>query len=186
MILNRLFKLFSLCAVALMLLFTGCGDDDSAPDGVAGTIVGTWTGASATFDSFLIDGQDVSALIEELRQVLIDLGGSEAEADEFAQEFEDSLTEALTESFEGTFTFKADGTYEVSDDQGTDSGTWEVTNNDQALLFDRGTTDELEIEIVSYSDTRFEGLVDIEEQDDIDDDGSANTIAATLRIVFTR
>ena len=177
-----------LLAVAISTLtFVACSeDDDEGPEGTAGDLIGTWTGGSATLNSFTINGEDISDFFAELIQALIESGFSEAEAEAFAMEFEDALSSGFTEPFEGSITFNEDGTYTSTDAEGSDSGTWELTNNDQAILFDKGSVDELEVAIVSLTDTRFEGLVEFSETEDIDEDGTADTIAVSVTIVFTR
>ena len=176
-----------LLVIALATLtLVACSEDDDGPAGITGDLIGTWTGGSATINSFTINGEDLSTFLDAFIQLLIDAGASQADADAFADEFEDELSAGFTEFFEGSITFDENGTYTSTDSEGSDSGTWELTNNDQTILFDKGTEDELEVEIVSLTDTRFEGLIQISETEDIDEDGTADILAASISLVFTR
>lgn len=53
-------------------------------------------------------------------------------------------------------TFKTDGTYSVvesifGEEESTDSGTWEFIEDETAILFDKGTEDEMELTVNSLS-----------------------------------
>ena len=188
MITKTLKNLLLLIVAFAILTFVSCAEDDDGPDGeISGTLIGTWTGGSATVNSFLVNGEDISSFIEDFIQLLIDSGLSQEEANVFAEEFENGFAEGFTEIFEGTFTFNEDGTYSVTDSEGSDSGTWELANDDQTVVIDRGTEDEIELEIVSLTESRFEGLiVEFIEDGDLDGDGIDDTIALSVSIVFTR
>ncbi len=188
MIIKTLKNLLLLVVAVATLTLVACSeDDDDGPAGVTGDLIGTWTGGSATVNSFTINGEDISTFIDAFVQLLIEAGASQAEADAFAAEFEDELSAGFTEFFEGSITFNEDGTYNSTDAGVTDDGTWELANNDQTIVFDKGTVDELEVQIVSLTDSRFEGLVQENETEDLDDDGTADDVlAVSITLVFTR
>lgn len=187
MIINTLRNLLLLLIAVATLTFISCSEDDDGPDGeVSGTLVGTWTNGSATVNSFLINGEDISVFIDDFIQLLVDAGSLEEDALALADLFEDGLEEEFTEPYEGSITFNEDGTYSSSDSEGSDSGTWELSNNNQTIIFDKGTEDELEVEIVSLTDSRFEGIIEIAETDDLDEDGTADTFLISMTVVFTR
>ena len=185
---NYVRNLLLLLVAFTTLTFVACSEDDDGPDGeISGTIVGTWTGASATVNSFTINGEDISVFLDEFKQFLIDFGGStQAEADAAIAELEALLQEGYTEVFDGTMTFNEDGTYEFTDSTGPESGTWELSNDGRTLTFDPGTEDELAMSIVSLTDDRLEGAILFEESDDADLDGTDDTLSVSISIVFTR
>ncbi len=173
--------------ISMLALMTSCSEDeDEIPGDVSGSIVGTWTGGTATLNSFTVNGEDFSVYIEALIQELIDAGFPVEDAEAFFDDFEEAFVQGATETFDGTLTFNADGTYESTDSEGTDTGTWELIKNDESILIDKGTDEELEIQIISLSDSRFEGLIEDEEVDDFDDDGVDDTFAISVSITLTR
>ena len=169
-----------------MLVLFSCSEDEPSGGEISGTLVGTWTDGTATINSFTINGEEISNFLETLKQLLIGFGTPEAEADVFISELESELEEEFTETFEGTIEFKDDGTYVATDSEGTDTGTWELIDGNQSILFDKGTDDELTMRIVSLTDSRFEGLIEEVESGDIDDDGDSDTISVSVTIVLTR
>lgn len=186
---NTIKNLLLLFTAVVALTLTSCSEDDGGDgtiaDDVAGTLEGTWTSGTVTVNSITIDGQDIAVFLEEFRQLLIELQVPEEEIDALLDEFEEGFSEDF-EDLDGSLTFNADGTYEISDTSGTDTGTWALSNNDETLTLDGGTEDELVMNIVSLTDTRFEGLVTEEISEDLDEDGTTNEVAISVTFVLAR
>ncbi len=177
-IMTKLIKSLLLLAVAISALtLVSCSeDDDDGPSGVSGTLVGSWESASVTIDEITVNGQDLVAYLQGIGfpQELIDF-------------FEAGLAEGTEESFAIDLEFRADGTYTATDETGSENGTWELTNGDTVILFDKGTENEFEMTIVSLTDTRFEGSVmDVDNSEDIDEDGTNDELSISLTLVLTK
>lgn len=180
-------NLLLLGVIATALTLVSCGDDDGDSGGnITGSLVGTWTGGTATVNSFTINGEDVSVFLEQYRDLLIESEEfTEEEADAFLEFFEEILIGGFTETFEGTITFNEDGTYESTDSEfGTETGTWELSGS--TLTIDGGTEDELDVEVVSLTDSRFEGTIKEDVSEDLDGDGTSDDLSIDVTIVFTR
>lgn len=181
-----------LMAFVFAFSITSCSDDDEDDNGgtpadVAGTLEGTWTSGTVTVNSITINGEDFTSYFSEQFQPLVDAGFlTQAEADALAAEFEGELTTSYQEDIEGSITFNPNGTYQTIDDDGTLSGTWSLTNNDQTLLIDEGTEDELSLQIVSLTNSRLEATYSEIETEDVDGDGMGETLNVSITYVFTR
>jgi len=178
--------LLLLALFSSMLVLFSCSEDEPSGGEISGTLVGTWTDGTATINSFTINGEEISNFLETLKQLLIGFGTSEEQAEVFISELEGELKEEFTETFEGSIEFKDDGTYVATDSEGADIGTWELIDDNQSILFDKGTDDELTVRIVSLTESRLEGLIEEVETEDIDDDGDSDTISVSVTIVLTR
>ena len=188
---NTIKNLLLLFVFAALMLTSCSGDDggdvvmDDEEMGAAGTLEGVWTSGTATINSITIDGQDLDDWLEDLRQELIEGGLSEEDINDILMQNTDAFTEGY-EDLDGTLTFNSDGTYEINDSEGSDTGTWELTNEDQTLILDQSTADELAMDIVSLTASRFEGLVEEELGLSNDEEGSNSIVAISATFVFER
>ncbi|MFT4737003.1 MAG: hypothetical protein ACI92W_001112 [Paraglaciecola sp.] len=170
-----------------LVLFTACGSDEEATPDAGENLLGNWTVQSASVNSVLINGEDISVFFDDLRQLLEGIGIPQGEIDATIQEFEDNLEEQFESAFDNTtFVFNSDGTYELMNPQGSSGGNWELTNNDAAILFDAGTADEITLDIVSFTSTMLVGTITQTEIEDFEGDGTSDTLEITLDITFVK
>jgi len=158
------------------------------PSDVAGSLEGTWTISSASLESIAINGEDFTIFFQDLFQDLLDLGFvTQAEVDESINLFESEIEGDFTDEFEGMLTFNANGTYTIADSEGMDTGMWNLKNGDKTLVIDEGTEFEVEIDIVSLTNSRFEGsITESDNSEDIDEDGTDDELEIVLNLIFTK
>lgn len=182
---KTIIKNFLLVLTAILsLTIISCSKDDDPGAGIdPDALVGTWTTGSVSVQSITIDGEPFSDFLDAFRELLIGFGATQAEADEAIAELEAELEEGSTEGFPSAITFNSNGTYEVTvEGEGSDTGTWEFTKNETAILIDKGTDDETEIQIVSLTESRFEGTITMTEEDE----ELGSEISIILSIVFNK
>lgn len=174
---NYLKTRFLILLTITAFVFVSCSDDDDeTPEGPSGQIVGSWQSSTVDVGDLEING-------ESFVDFYTALGVPQMVIDQLESTFESSASQG----FEVDFEFKADGTYEAEDSEGTYNGTWELTSNDTKLLFDKGTTDEFEFDIAALTDSRLElAYTESDNSEDIDLDGTNDEITFTISIVLTK
>ncbi len=139
-----------ICLVSLFLL-SGCDKDDPKPQN---NIIGNWTVQSLAID-IRIGGQTFVAY-------LMSMGFSEADAQEFADTFNDSFEQGVS----GTIEFKTDGTYRAVDESGSVStGKWELTSDNKTLTIDKGTADETVFTVKTLTASNLNLSASVEDDD---------------------
>ena len=160
---NSILSLQQLLMIVLVVFAFACGDDDEGSDPPPPTtedmLVGTWTTSSINIELTVGEKSLADYLVE-------DLGWSEADANFYSQLFEAELESAV----DGTLTFNDDGTYDSNFDDSPDEGTWSLSADDTTITLDAGTSDEVDITIVSITDTTLVVTLGDSEFDDLDDD----------------
>ncbi|MEM6845407.1 MAG: hypothetical protein AAF944_03500 [Bacteroidota bacterium] len=131
---KNLQKLFSTTLIAcLAVTLFSCSDDDEQLSTEVG-IIGQWTVESA---EMTIDGKSLETFVEEsINQLKTQLGDNFD--DEMAELLQESFSELdLSEEFENTtLEFKEDKTAIVTDEDGTESGTWSANDKELTITFD--------------------------------------------------
>ncbi len=150
---KRLSHLSSLICVIFLFLLSACDKDDPKPQN---NLIGNWTIQSLTID-IRIGNQTFVAY-------LMAIGFSEAEAQEFANSFNDSFAQSIS----GTIEFKADGSYRAVDETGSvTTGKWELTADNKTLTTDKGTEDEtvFTVKTLTASNLNLSASVEDDEMD---------------------
>ena len=166
----QIFKtLFLIGSIAFFV--SSCKKDKETKDA---DIVGNWTISSATV-SATIDGKSLS-------QYFLDLGTSSTEADQFAQAFND----AVQQSFTGTVNIKSDHTYTINSGGSSDGGTWALNSSGDKLTLDAGTADEATFDILSVDKNSLHIKFSQDQMDDLNGDGTDETIAVSVDMNLTK
>lgn len=158
---RRLSNLKILLFIAILtFVFTGCSDDDNGGNpSPADNLIGTWT----------VDNVDITAMVgnQSLTDFFINEGGlTEQEAALAYTLFETFLMAEVT----GSITFKDDNTYVSNFGGSPDDGTWSLSSDGKTLTLDAGTVDEVEIEVVSLTNSTANMLFAQTVMQDLDDD----------------
>jgi hypothetical protein len=158
----NLLKQGTLLLLVSVFILTSCEKDEESKED---QLIGKWNITSVE-TVITINGKDIIDYFME------DLGLSQSEAEEFAEWFTFDIT--------GTIEIKSDGTYETVFDGETDSGTWELVDN--TLTLDKGTNDEVEVEIISITSSKlvFE-MVESDNSEDFDEDGTNDTLVMKMK-----
>lgn len=116
-----------------VVTFQSCTKKSEAP---ADVIVGKWTISSATIDAS-INGKSLS-------EYYFDAGSSQADADQIAQTF----LNTIHQSYSGTLEFFNNYSYTQNNNFSTHNGTWTLSPNGQKLILDEGTSSESFFDVV--------------------------------------
>ncbi len=147
--LQRVLALFFIMLFAVSAVSCDDDDDDVEPSRMELLTGGTWTGAA-----IFVGGSDLT---------------------DFFKNFEDDPWDITT----WRLSFNRNGTYTIQGDwvePSPYSGTWEFTNNEQAILFDKGNPDAETIIIKRLTSSELYLDMEIE-----DEDGSTMTGEVRLR-----
>lgn len=155
------------------MVFTSCNDDEEGEVGGKADLVGTWSFADVGVE-FTIDGED---FIEWAKEAF-DLTESEA------QELEELFSEDFTDGFDGNVTFNDDNTYSATSDGETENGTYSlngdkltiVPDDEESIIFDVVKLNSSTL-VISSTET---------ETDDLDEDGTSETLEVTLSLTLEK
>jgi len=166
-----------LLTIISVALFSCSDDNDEGPVGVSGSLIGEWSASSAQVDELTINGQDFSTFLSGLGLPT-----------EFVELFEEEFAgDDLIDEFVFDITFNEGGTYLLEDTDGSETGTWELISNNSKILLDKGTEDEFEMDIVELTDVRLEtSISEVDNSEDIDEDGTNDEISLSISLIFTR
>lgn len=116
----------------LGLIFISCSDDDDDAAAPA-TIIGAWEAIDSDVDvSMKMNGQELDQTLVEQLLLLVGID-----------------TEILDEDDNSIIEFDEDGTYMITDDSGSDSGTYSLSSDGKTITIDN----EIEFNIVSLTAT---------------------------------
>lgn len=167
---------FRIMIVLLVLFVAACGSDDDDNDNLstADKLVGTWTTSSINIDASVGD--------QSLTDYLVDEVGLSAE-DAAAQY--GLFVAALQSEVTGSITLNADNTYETDFGNGTDSGTWSLSTDEETLTLTDGS-DATEVTVNSVSGSTWNASIgDVITMDLDDDPGTPDeevTVVANLTL----
>ncbi len=166
---KNLKNLLLLPILGSVLFLAGC-DKQSDPT-PRDLVVGSWTVSKITA-TITVGGQSLVAYFKSL-------GLSDADAQQYADEFEDSFQETAS----GKIEFKADGTYKSSDSAGGDvsTGKWELSSDGKILTTDKGTADETVLNVSTLTANKMNLNATIE-----DEDVGADTFTIKLDMELTK
>jgi hypothetical protein len=175
MIKNLKFSLFSLFFATVLLLGSCVEENEPA----ASAIVGTWN-----YDSYQLD---VSVNGQDLITYLVQVMGLTQQEAQFAQSLFTSSLFDESELDGTTFTFNPDGTYSVKNDGvEEDSGTYQVQNNNTALILNSSDGTEEEFVIETLTNSRL--IISFEDsfEEDIDEDGTLEDIGLDFELTLVK
>ena len=164
---SLIYPLFILCA-----FFVSCSDDDEEDN----LLVGTWSIQTTDID-VLVNGEDyVDYLVNTFGLSMAEAQLSEVGLEEEASVFDDDVTLSLSSS----------GNYTAMEGSESFEGTWTANADNTMITFDQGTSDEIAFNIVTLTDSQMVLEVTEEEQEDLDDDGTSETLSISISMTFTR
>lgn len=164
------FNFIALGAIGMLLVFTtSCNKDD---EDITASIVGAWTVTETTMD-MTIDGVSwLDYMVNEL--------GLPTETAELAWSEMQGETD-----FDGTAEFAAEGIF-ASKWEGDDpeSGTWSLDGNKLSINVEGEDT--MVFDVITLSETQL--VIELREADadDMDQDGTEETLEMIMKITFTR
>lgn len=153
------------------LILTACSKDDSPSD----NIVGTWTAGDATFTA-MVGTRSLSQYFTEV------MGLSATEA----QMYTNLFTQGIQQGFTGTIQIKADGTYSANMGGGTDTGTWSLSPDGKKITIDSSTDSPATYDVVELTANLLHLNISESETEDLNDDGTPETIEMTIDVKFTK
>ncbi|SNT27166.1 hypothetical protein SAMN05421640_3083 [Ekhidna lutea] len=162
--------------LVILSVFIACSEDEGITAGVSGKLIGSWNSGSVAVTDITINGDDLATYYTNL-----------GISPDLIEQIETALESEIEQGFQIDIEFKSDGTYTSTDSEGTDSGTWELTSNDTKVLFDKGTEDELEVNIVSLTESMFVGsFTQVDDSEDIDEDGINDELSISISITLNK
>ena len=170
---KSMYKSFSsLLAISLFTFIVSCKEDDEVVVATEAELIGTWTTQSSQVDA-TINGKDmIDFLIDAF-----EMTEQEAQIAKEAFEADNEMDSGTTIELKSNHTYTAKATGEDPDD-----GTWKLSTDGKKLLIDEGTDDEMEFEIKSISGSNLSLFTERSEKDDLDQDGTDDTIAVKLTL----
>lgn len=162
-----------ICSIVLItvLILSSCKKDPTPAD----NIIGTWTAGTPSFTAMVGS--------KTLTQYFIDvLGLSPTEAQQFTTLFNQSIQQ----SFTGTIQFKSDGTYTANLGGSPDSGTWTLSADGLKLTIDPSTDLPTTFDIVELTSSKLRFSITESDSQDLNDDGTMETITISIDLTFTK
>jgi hypothetical protein len=153
------------------LILSSCSKDSTPAD----DLVGTWTIQSATFTAMVGN--------KTLTQYFIDvLALTPAEA----QQFTDLFNQQMQQSFTGTFQMKSDNTYTSTMGGTPDTGTWSLSSDNKKLTIDSSTDSPVILDVIQLTSSTLHLQGTETETEDLNDDGTLETITVSIDLTFTK
>ena len=152
------------------LTFSSCKKDTKSDP-----IVGKWTAGTTTFTAMVGD--------KTLNQYYVDIMGlSQADADNYTALYQLFLTSAFT----GTITIKSNNTYTDNLGGTADSGTWSLNTDQTELTIVSGTDGPTTLDVVELTSSKLRLHTTEIVQQDLNSDGTDETINVTVDVTFTK
>jgi len=162
-----------ICAVLIAALaITSCKKDSSSAVTLAG---GTWTAGTPTFTTMV----GTKTLTQYYTDVM---GLTAAQAAQYAA----VVNLALTQSFTGTIQFKSDNTYTANLGGTPDSGTWSLSADGKKLTIDSSTDAPVTADVIELTSNKLSVAITDTTSEDLNSDGTPETITVNVTIPFTR
>ncbi|HLN56537.1 MAG TPA: DUF4923 family protein [Bacteroidales bacterium] len=153
------------------VLITSCEKDKPDP---ADNLVGTWTAESAIVDA-KVGGMTMN-------EYFTGLGYSAADA----QLLTNLFNVTVQQNFTGTITFNSDKTYTSTLGNGSDTGTWALSNDSKQLTIDSATDPAIILNIDKLSSDELKVNWNETGQQDLNNDNVAESITANVKMTFTK
>ncbi len=162
-------NLFAILFVGVLI--TSCEKDKDDP---IDNLVGTWTAESADADA-MIGGKTMTEYFTGL--------GYTAEE---AQLLENLFIITLQQNFTGTITFNSDMTYIANLGGESDSGTWNLSNDNKQLTIDSSTEPPLIFNVQTLTANELRVTWTETGQEDMNDDGVPELITVDVDMTFNK
>jgi len=153
------------------LILSACSKDETPTD----NLIGTWTAGSATFTAMVGN--------KTLTQYFTDIMGLTASE---AQQFTDLFNQGIQQSFTGTMQIKSDGTYTSSMGGTTDTGTWSLSSDGKKLTIDSSTEAPMTFDVIELTSSKLHLNVSESNSEDLNSDGTLETITISIDVTFTK
>jgi hypothetical protein len=161
------------CVVLIAgLAIASCKKDSSSEVTLAG---GTWTAGTPTLT--------VMVGTKTLTQYYTDVMGLTAA---LASQYSAAVNAVLMQSFTGTIQFKSDNTYTATLGGTPDSGTWSLSSDGKKLTIDSNTDVPVTADITELSSNKLVVTLKDTESEDLNSDGTPETLTINITIPFTR
>jgi hypothetical protein len=162
-----------ICVILIATLAAAsCKKDSSTAVTLEG---GTWTAGTPTFTAMVGT--------KTLNQYFTDVMGLTADQ---AVQYTALVNLALMQSFTGTIQFKSDNTYTANLGGTADSGTWSLSADGKKLTIDSNTDNPETADVTELTANKLTISIVSTESDDLNSDGTDETITANVTIPFTR
>ena len=153
------------------LILSSCSKEDTPTD----NLIGTWTAGTATFTATVGDKTLVQYFTDEMGLTAVE-----------AQQFATLFTMGMQESFTGTIQFKSDGTYVDNMGGTTDTGTWSLSSDSKTLTIDSSSEPPMDLDVIELTSSKLHLNVSETESEDLNDDGTPETLAISIDVTFTK
>ena len=154
------------------LAVTSCKKSSSSTVTLEG---GTWTAGTPTFTAMVGT--------KTLTQYYTDVVGLTADQ---AAQYTAIVNLALMQSFTGTIQFKSDNTYTANLGGTPDSGTWSLSADGKKLTIDSSTAAPETADITELTSNKLTVSLTTTMSEDLNGDGTPETITVNITIPFTR
>lgn len=154
------------------LAITSCKKDSSSTVTLAG---GTWTAGTPTFTTMVGT--------KTLTQYFTDVMGLTATE---ALQYTTLVNLGLMQAFTGTIQFKSDNTYTSNLGGVADSGTWSLSTDGKKLTIDSSTDVPETLDVTVLTSNKLTVSTTGNTYEDLNSDGTDETIAVHVEIPFTR
>lgn len=161
-----------LCVVLITALAIASCKKDSSTVTLVG---GTWTAGTPT----------ITAMVgtKTIAQYFTDVMGLTADQ---AAQYSTAANLLLMQSFTGTIQFKSDNTYTANLGGTPDSGTWSLSADGKQLTIDSSSAAPETADITELTANKLTVSFTTTESEDLNNDGTPETITVSVTIPFTR
>ncbi len=164
-------KIISVILIAGLAVIS-CKKDSNSKVTLEG---GTWTAGTPTFTAMVGT--------KTLTQYFTDVVGLTADQ---ALQYTAVANVVIMQSFTGTIQFKSDNTYTANLGGTADSGTWILSADGKKLTIDSSTADPMTADITELTSNKLTVSIITTESEDLNSDGTPETITVNVTIPFTR
>ncbi len=168
---NYLLKSLGAVIVSALILASCSKSNDSNPSSL---IAGNWTVSTTTLTDSVNGGT--------LTEFYVGQGLSQSDAQLAAQ----AISSTIQQSFTGTINVKSDHTYVLTIAGNSQSGTWSINSAGDKLTTDPGTPAEVVYDIVHLDAHNLEIRFQTSIMQDINNDGTPETIDITADMTLTK
>ena len=163
-----------------VILFTACDKDEEPIVQAKLDLVGEWTASEVSATATVNDVPYIQYV-----QEAFDL--TEAQAEEYANEFLHELSSGLT----GTISFSAENTYHAQfGNEPGEEGTWLMSNDAKTITLTESDGDvdgeAMELEVITLSATTLVVVLEEFEFEDMNDNGTDDELVISLELTFVK
>lgn len=154
------------------LTIASCKKDSNSSVTLSG---GTWTAGTPTYTAMVGT--------KTLTQYFTDVMGLTATQ---AAQYTAAVNLAITQSFVGTIQFKSDNTYTANLGGQPDSGTWSLSADGKKLTIDSSSEAPQTLDVTKLTSNSLTVSSTVTESEDLNNDGTPETLTITVTLPFTR